>query len=180
VREPLNDPFPVCPHSPPRGRCTYKAIQQKPGCVAIGLWNYKPVPYWTGFPGGLSGKEPTCQCKRLKRCGFNPWVRKVPWKRAWQLTPEFLPGNPMDRGAWKATVHRVAKSQTRLSDLARKQAILKCCGQWCSHMCTGTAKQFFQENPQTKGNPTILLGTGALGMPCGRKFRRLSEISLSF
>ena len=45
-----------------------------------------------GFPGGTSGKEPTYQCKRRKRHGFDPWVMKVPWKRAWQLTPVFLPG----------------------------------------------------------------------------------------
>ena len=44
-----------------------------------------------GFPGGASGKDPTCQCRRHKRCGFNPWVRKVPWRRAWQPIPVFLP-----------------------------------------------------------------------------------------
>ena len=32
-----------------------------------------------GFPGGDSGKEPACQCKRCKSCGFDPWVRKIPW-----------------------------------------------------------------------------------------------------
>ena len=31
-----------------------------------------------GFSGGASGKEPVCQCKRCKRQGFNPWVRKIP------------------------------------------------------------------------------------------------------
>ena len=35
------------------------------------------------FPGGASGKEPTCQCRRLTRRGFNPWVRKIPWRRKW-------------------------------------------------------------------------------------------------
>ena len=30
------------------------------------------------FPGGASGKEPTCQCKRHKRRGFDPWVGKSP------------------------------------------------------------------------------------------------------
>ena len=44
------------------------------------------------FPGGTSGKEPTCQCRRLKRPGFDPWVGKIPWRRAWQLTPIFMPG----------------------------------------------------------------------------------------
>ena len=31
-------------------------------------------------------------CKRPKRCRFDPWVGKIPWRRAWQLTPVFLPG----------------------------------------------------------------------------------------
>ena len=59
-----------------------------------------------GLPGGTSDKNPTCPCRRYKRPGFNPWVRKIPWRSTWQLTPVFLPGNPMERGAWKATVHK--------------------------------------------------------------------------
>ena len=43
------------------------------------------------FPGGASGKEPTCQCRRQKRCRFNSWVGKIPWRRKWQPTPVFLP-----------------------------------------------------------------------------------------
>ena len=45
-----------------------------------------------GFPGGISGKEPACQCRRCKRRVFHPWVGKTPWRRAWQPTPRFLPG----------------------------------------------------------------------------------------
>ena len=44
------------------------------------------------FPGGASGKEPACQCRRCKRGEFNPWVGKIPCRRAWQPTPVFLPG----------------------------------------------------------------------------------------
>ena len=29
---------------------------------------------------------------RHRRRGFDPWVRKIPWRRAWQPTPVFLPG----------------------------------------------------------------------------------------
>ena len=43
-------------------------------------------------PGGASGKEPTCQCRRGKRCGFDPWIRKIPWRRTWQPTPVSLLG----------------------------------------------------------------------------------------
>ena len=49
---------------------------------------------------------------------LDPWVRKIPWRRAWQPIPVFLLENPMDRGAWWATVHVVSKSQTQLSDQA--------------------------------------------------------------
>ena len=58
-----------------------------------------------GFPVGISGKELASQCRKYKRCRFNPWVRtihkrsrfntwvkKMPWKRAWQPTSVFLPG----------------------------------------------------------------------------------------
>ena len=43
------------------------------------------------FPGGASGKEPACQCRRRKRLGFDPWVGKISRRRAWQPTPVFLP-----------------------------------------------------------------------------------------
>ena len=39
-----------------------------------------PLFLW-GFPGGASGREPTCHCRRHKKCGFDPWVRKTPWRR---------------------------------------------------------------------------------------------------
>ena len=45
-----------------------------------------------GFPGAANGKGPTCQCRRHKRRGFSPWVGEVPWRRPWQRTPGFLPG----------------------------------------------------------------------------------------
>ena len=46
-------------------------------------------------PGGASGKEPTCQCRRHKRFGLDPWVRKTPWSKKWQLIPVFLPGESL-------------------------------------------------------------------------------------
>ena len=45
----------------------------------------------------LSGKEPDCHCRRYKRLQFNPWVGKIPWRRAWQPTPIFLPGESLQR-----------------------------------------------------------------------------------
>ena len=48
----------------------------------------------------LSGEESACPCKREKRCGFFPWVGKIPLRRKWQPTPVFLPGKSHGRGAW--------------------------------------------------------------------------------
>ena len=48
-------------------------------------WGEKTeIPWW------LNGKESACQCRRHR---FNPWVRKIPWRRKWQPTPVFLLGN---------------------------------------------------------------------------------------
>ena len=45
-----------------------------------------------GFPDGATAKEPAYQIRRQKRCRFNPWVGKIPWRRVYQLIPVFLPG----------------------------------------------------------------------------------------
>ena len=52
----------------------------------------------------LSGKESACQCRR-----HSPWVGKIPGKGNGNPFQYSCLGNPMDRGAWKATVHGVAK-----------------------------------------------------------------------
>ena len=68
-----------------------------------------------GFPDGASGKEPTCQHRRHKRCRFHLWIGKIPWRRAWQPTPAFLPGE----SPWTEEPGRIqsigSQSQTRLS-----------------------------------------------------------------
>ena len=70
-------------------------------------------PKLKGFPGGASGKEPTCQCRRHNRCRFRLWVGKLPRRRAGQPTPGFLPGEAHGRRN-PVTAHRVAMSQTQL------------------------------------------------------------------
>ena len=67
-------------------------------CPGAGLLGHmavlfsKPELHWISFPGGACGKEPACQCKRLKRHGFNPWIGKITWRSIWHPTPVFLPG----------------------------------------------------------------------------------------
>ena len=47
-----------------------------------------------GIPRRLNGKESICQCRR---CGFDPWVRKIPWRRKWQPTLVFLLGKSHEK-----------------------------------------------------------------------------------
>ena len=63
---------------------------------------------YLGFPGGASGKEPTSQCRRHKRCRFDPWVRKVPLEEsvathsrilAWRIPWTEEPGRLQSKGS---------------------------------------------------------------------------------
>ena len=61
--------------------------------TAQGSARWKQIGRWlSGLPRWISGKEPACQCRRHKKHGFNPWARKIPWRRAWQPTPVLLLG----------------------------------------------------------------------------------------
>ena len=73
-----------------------------PSCSTAASSVYpRPLFNQAGFPGSTSGKEPTCQCRRYKRNLLYTWVRKIPWRRVWQLTPVFLPG---ESHGWKSLV----------------------------------------------------------------------------
>ena len=51
-------------------------------CVVLSVWVHR----W------FSGKEFAGQCRSSRRPSFNPWIRKIPWRRKWQPIPVFLPG----------------------------------------------------------------------------------------
>ena len=62
-----------------------------------------------GFPGGTSSKEFTFWYRSHKRYVFHSWVRKISWRRKWQPTPVFLPGeshgwrSPTGFSSWGCT-----------------------------------------------------------------------------
>ena len=71
------------------------------------------------FPGGASGKEPTCQCKRPRDAGLIPGSgRSFEGGHGNPLQYSCLE-NSMDRGARRAKIHGVTKSQTQMSDIAQ-------------------------------------------------------------
>ena len=45
----------------------------------------------------MSRQRICLQYRRHRRCGFDPWVWKIPWRRKWQPTPVFLPGKSHER-----------------------------------------------------------------------------------
>ena len=93
-------------------KMSFNPLQQS---VFLYYQNWGSLIYLDGLSRWHSEKDSACQCRRQKRLGFNPWVRKIPWRRKWQPTPVFLPGNNVDSGAWQATVHGVTKSQIQVS-----------------------------------------------------------------
>ena len=72
------------------------------------------------------GKESACSAGDVGNW-FDPWIRKLLWRRAWHSTPVFCLENLTDRGGWRATVYRVAKSWRHdWSDLARTDSRRPC------------------------------------------------------
>ena len=82
------------------------------------------LQFWTatylfyGFSWWLSSKESACQCRRHRRRGFHPWVGKLPWRRKWQPTPVFLPGEILRTEEPGGLRPKVMKSPTWLSNWA--------------------------------------------------------------
>ena len=91
------------------------------GCVCVCVC----VHIHVGFPGGASGKELTWQCRRPKRRGFDPWVRKIPWRRARQPILVFLPGEShgQRRLVGYSPLRGVAMSGTQLKRLSMTHAM---------------------------------------------------------
>ena len=70
---------------------------------------------YLSFPSDAVGKESPCQCRRHRRHGFGPWVRKIPWSRKWQPSSGFWPGKFHALRSLAGYSPRIHKSQTGLS-----------------------------------------------------------------
>ena len=62
----------------PRG-CQLPSLQLTLGLLRSAF--LPPASSTPGFPGGLAVRNPPAKARRLKRCSFNPWVGKIPWRR---------------------------------------------------------------------------------------------------
>ena len=85
-----------------------------------------------GLHWWLSGKESACNAGDAhRRCVFNPWVRKIPWRRKWQPTPVFLPGKSH---GWRNLVSYKSMGVAKESDITQQlntTAIFQAI--WCKH-----------------------------------------------
>ena len=71
------------------GSCLINPLLTGGDNLCVLLWTrVSQLPRW------LSGEESSCQCRR---CGFHPWMGKIPWRRKWQHPPVFWPGESHGR-----------------------------------------------------------------------------------
>ena len=78
-----------------------------------------------GLPGGTVVKNPICQCRRSKRCRFDPWLGKIPWRKKWQPAPVFLPGKchgPRSLGGYSPWGHKELDTNERLNSCSSSYA----------------------------------------------------------
>ena len=103
-------------------------VTSGPTCKAF-LWSPRDVHWTTQMlvvccQAALVVKSLPANAGHTRDTGSIPGSGRSPAGEKWQPTPVFLLENSMDRGAWQAKVHGVAKSQTRPSDLAHSAILL--------------------------------------------------------
>ena len=107
----MTRPLPICPTVEPKQRRDYAVIftglpTLKREAFSRG-WEFGGHLKILGFLSGSDSKKFACNAGDP---GFDPWVRKIPWRREWQPTPVFLPGKSHGQRNWLATVHEVTES----------------------------------------------------------------------
>ena len=114
---------------PGRIRCWAADGEDRGGATSWGMW--VPLEAGKGKKQMLLGdSRRSCPAHALILAHLGPLTSRTireeiligllwfPWRRKWQPTPVFLPRESMDRGAWRATVHGMVKSRTRLKQLS--------------------------------------------------------------
>ena len=116
-----------------------------------------------GFPGGASGKEPACQCRRPKRLGFDSWVGKIPWSRKWQPTLVSLPGKSHGQRSLVGYSPWSCRVRHDWSDSAQhtleREKILGFLGEFWLHSAlnlgSSAFRERFSEGQEKNSNPNL-------------------------
>ena len=110
---------------------------------------------YMGFPGGASGKEPTCQSRRHKWPGFSPWVRKIPWRTPWQPTPVFLPAESLGQRSLAGYSAQSCKAMETTEGIWRPRTHIRM--YLCVCVCSRhTALGISAPRPGTEPTPPVL------------------------
>ena len=96
-----------------------------------------------GLPRWLSRLKICLQCWRCWRCGFDPWVRKIPWRSAWQSTPVFLTGESHEQRSLVGYSPKGPKESGITEVTEHKQAYRRFNKYWIGHFKTRTYQHIF-------------------------------------
>ena len=128
-------------------------------------------------PLGASGKEPACQCRRGKRCGFEPWIVKMPWRRAQQSTPVSLPAESYGQRSLADYIQsmRLQRVGHNWSDLAYKHTAVAS-GRWdLTRILTLGPAAFLNQTKGKRGS----LDSRATSSVCNRCSSDLISLSIN-
>ena len=116
-------------------------------CVYVDTYTHV-YTHTCGLPRCLSGKESACQCRR---CRFHPWVGKIPWRRKWQPSPVFLPGESHGQRSLGGYSPLESESQTHLSNWVHTCA----CVDVHTHTHTHTHTHVYMQKNKMRANPSL-------------------------
>ena len=126
-------------HCPASSSLHPRMVFSKPlhTCLSLSLFPWRvwylkvnPKPtFRSSFTHGSAGEESPCHCRRYRRRGLDPSVRKIPWRSKWQPTPVFLPEKFLWTEECGRLQSRVSESWTQLSDLVHTHT------DTLAHMC---------------------------------------------
>ena len=95
------------------------------------------------------------QCRTLR---FNPWVRKIPWRKKWQPTPEFLPGKSHGERSLAVTVQGVTEFQ-RIARIDKKALFSNQCKEIEENNRMGKTRDLFKKIRDTKATFHAKMGS---------------------
>ena len=103
--------------------------------IYLCMYNYIHIcAYISGLPWWFSNREPACQCRR---CRFDPWIRKTPWRRKWQHILVFLPGKSHAQRSREGYSPWSSKESDTLRYWAHTQGHMYLCShKWCDTVLT--------------------------------------------
>ena len=126
------------------------------------LMNQRIALLKMGFPGGASGREPNCQCRRRRRCGFSPCVGKIPWRKSGSPLQDPCLETPKDggaRGLQSTGPRRVGRAEAAAHSTHRE--VRAWCSTWCSVVSCSRAADILWVSGSLRRTSRLTLDLGS-------------------